>query len=112
MPLNWSISAVENWQEIADDPKEQTITEVIVLSTGAVGLGSITEKNWPEFALRFVVWQGAHGGSLMRANGEDYWITPGDIRRRVGLGTNQHDRNRMEWTKWMVDEIRSRWDRE
>lgn len=112
MPLNWSISEVGNWQEIASDPKEQTITEVIVLSTGAVGLGEITEKNWSEFAMRFAAWQGIQGGSLMRANGEDYWISPRDIQRRIGLATNERNTPRMEWMKSMVDHIRSNWGRE
>ena len=81
MSLDWEITNVKNWEEIAMNVEvEGDITEQIVWSSLITKLGDVTEDNWAEWYARYVIWN--------RVLCFDNELTPEDFHRRIGLTTN------------------------
>ena len=81
MSLDWEITHVKNWEEIAMNQEvEGDITEKIVWSSLITKLGDITENNWAEWYARYVIWN--------RVLCFDNDLEPKDFHRRIGLTTN------------------------
>ena len=81
MSLDWEITNVKNWEEIAMNVEvEGDITEQIVWSSLITKLGNITEDNWAEWYARYVIWN--------RVLCFDNELTPKDFHRRIGMTTN------------------------
>ena len=81
MSLDWEITHVKNWEEIAMNMEvEGDITEQIVWSSLITKLGDITENNWQEWYARYVIWN--------RVLCFDNDLEPKDFHRRIGLTTN------------------------
>jgi hypothetical protein len=95
MSLNWNISEVENYQqlcwvptgEVDEDGKElkrlSGVTDALIWLTMMVDLGSITEKNYRDFALRVRMYESIFGPML-----RDRPITTKDVKDHIGLRTN------------------------
>jgi len=91
MALHWSIESCENWNELTDD-NNWGVTNALIWTTMAIGMGRISADNANEFFARVDTVQKATG-QLCYANNEQgemapYMITHADIVRRIGLGTN------------------------
>lgn len=86
MALNWNISKVENHEELTGSP-EWALTDALIWATLAVGIGSITAKNYKEFYGRLHLLELIHGTFRVR-DGKPYYITIDDVKRRIGLETN------------------------
>lgn len=109
MSLNWDISKVENHDELFVEGTEgervlDGVTNAFIWMALATGLG----KNWsldeafaPEFYARIKLLEKLNG-PLLRKDGESYFITPEDVRRRIGLGTNVSPVTRAAFIKNLV----------
>lgn len=109
MSLNWNLKAIApEFKEVvkSDDRRGWPITSFLIMSLGALGVGSITKKNWREVYARLQVIDKLDDGSF-----EDYRITPEDIYRRIGLETNWMftDKTRRSW---MFNVVSQRMDAE
>lgn len=103
MSLNWSIKDVKDAQELIDSKEEAAITEAIVWTTLSVGLQKITEKNAREFFARVRMVERVFG-TMLKADGEDFPITPEHIERRIGLTTNVFpDKTQAQFAKSLVE---------
>ena len=96
MSLNWEITNVKNWEEIAMNVEvEGDITEQIVWSSLITKLGDITEDNWAEWYARYVIWN--------RVLCFDNELTPEDFHRRIGMTTNVFPaESRSKWLNGVI----------
>jgi hypothetical protein len=112
MSLSWDLSKIENYDELfVDAPPDQGegkvldgLTQAIIYATMVTGLG----KNWSldtDFAPE--LWARLHmieklQGPLVTKQGEPYFVTFEDVRRRIGLETNVSPVSRSEFVKRML----------
>ena len=96
MILNWEITNVKNWEEIAMNVEvEGDITEQIVWSSLITKLGDVTEDNWAEWYARYVIWN--------RVLCFDNELTPEDFHRRIGMTTNVFPaESRSKWLNGVI----------
>ena len=96
MSLNWEITNVKNWEEIAMNVEvEGDITEQIVWSSLITKLGDVTEDNWAEWYARYVIWN--------RVLCFDNELTPEDFHRRIGMTTNVFPaESRSKWLNGVI----------
>ena len=96
MSLNWEITNVKNWEEIAMNTEvEGDITEQIVWSSLITKLGDITEDNWYEWYARNYIWN--------RVLGFDNELIPEDFHRRIGMTTNVFPaESRSKWLNGVI----------
>lgn len=64
------------------------ITHALIWHTMAIGMGSITERNWQEFYRRVHCRERVAGSLLLSSEGSPHHIKPQDVRRHIGLKTN------------------------
>lgn len=97
MPLNWDVSRIpENIRTITTSDGQvqmNPVTNTIIMLSMVVGLGEITEKNWPTFFERLAILQDIDGPFLHNVRSEKgeaapIWITDEDVRNHIGLRTN------------------------
>ncbi len=93
MPLTWD---ARNCDVDFDDESEGVVTQTIVFMSAAIGMGTITEKNWKEFYIRSEVVNMVKG-PFMYKGGESYSLTPRDIYRRISLKTNVGFETKTRW---------------
>ncbi len=86
MALNWDLSKIKNRAEIQKG-NEAAITDQMIWFTMFAGIGEITEANAGEFYARVHLIEKLSGAFLYRDK-EPMYITPADVRRRIGLKTN------------------------
>ena len=121
MSLNFNFEEIKNYKELCwvesgetNDAGEQLmkvagVTDAIVWATIAIGMGSITEKNYVEFATRMVMWQGVVGTLLYCAEADDEgntFLSPKtveleDVVAHIGLKTNASKKTRTQFMKDM-----------
>lgn len=82
MSLNYQFGKVANWKELHSDDKEWAKTEHLIWHCVAVEMSGITEKNWKQFAQRYLAWH------KVRNTPENGMVSVADIKRRIGLWTN------------------------
>jgi len=96
MSLNWDLSAVKNMEEVCfverdgeDGPGRYLngITNSIIWGCLIVGIGTITEKGWEEWHLRYTLADRANG-PYVKKGGEAYRLTREDVKAHIGLKTN------------------------
>ena len=109
MALNWDIKEVENWKEL-----DSSTTESIVWMAMDIGIGRINEKTIDEFIRRTMIVQWMMRYAPRRRFDEetkkrtDIWITPKDIRDRMGLSTNVSKESKAWFKKRVIDEVEKR----
>ncbi len=99
MPLTWDITRVIDFSEI-NSGTESVKTQGLVFATMVIGMNEITDANAGEFYTRIKMLEGANGALVYTSDiaGSDYFYTPADIQRRIGLHTNA---NRYTKTKFV-----------
>ena len=104
MALTWSIEKVENYEELwverEDGQYLNGLTEALIWTTMTVGLGTVTEKNIPEWLLRLDVLSGMGLDSLVDyKDGERTYrtFTVEELHRHRGLSTNVGPETRQKW---------------
>lgn len=102
MALTWSIERCAEPPEVLREGPEFYITETLIWATIAVDLPGITEDNAAEFYARYHTWEQLFG-PMTRLDGEDYFITPKDVQRRIGLTANVSKQPRAKWLKRITD---------
>lgn len=103
MALVWSIErCAEPPEVLRGEGREFYITETLIWATIAVDLPGITEDNAAEFYARYHTWEQLFG-PMTRLDGKDYFITPQDVQRRIGLSANVSRQPRAKWLKRIAD---------
>lgn len=87
MSLDWRFTDAERFAKLTDE--EKSFNDTFIWGMMAVGLGEITEKNAEEWAWRYAY--------AVRLNGAFYYVddkiyipTVEQVRKRIGLSTNNH----------------------
>lgn len=102
MPLTWDARECDL---DFDDEDEAVITQTIVFLTMPVAIGHIKESNWKDFWTRVYILQKLHGAFMYR-DGDNYFLTPKDIHRRIGLRTNVGSpETNSQWRKRIFESI-------
>jgi hypothetical protein len=117
MALHWNVSKVADGDSVCWETAEADIpmrgiekgkqylapvTNALIWSTIAVGLGSITAENAELFADRLTLWERVFGTMLSNADGS-VPLTEADVRRHIGLSTNVSKETDAQWAKKLVE---------
>jgi hypothetical protein len=109
MPLTWDMTSVNNWSELKEGA-EWSKTEALIFSTMTIGMNTITDTNANEFYARIKILEGVIG-SFVYVDGDDYFFTPADIQRRIGLHTNGSSDTRTKFLGRMLRNTMADYDR-
>jgi hypothetical protein len=113
MPLTWDITEVVDFVDIKEGA-EWSKTEALIFSTMSIGMNTITDTNANEFYARVKVLEGSIGSFVsVIVDGEftDYYFTPADIQRRIGLHTNGSSDTRTKFLGRMLRNSMADYDR-
>lgn len=113
MSLNWDgrkIRAVEQLHN--DDPKRPNaigvgwlITDSLVWASLFTGMDRITEENWQQVYIRTRAAHAVLGMCVYRKLKDDTYVeqalTPGMVRRRIGLETNVSPKTDAQFKRWL-----------
>ena len=104
MSLTWNFDGIKDYKNVCwkKDGEMNPVTNVLIWSTMAVGLGSITDKNVDEFAARFRVMERLEGAFLYKPNPEgkgkiDWFLSDEDFIAHIGLVCNVRNETRAKW---------------
>ena len=106
MALHWNLNKIESddakFEERDGETFMHPITHALIFHTINVNMGEITEKNWKEFYSRVYAWEHTFGPLLRNEKLEEVYITPDDVKDRIGLVTNVTTKtaNRMKNLIW------------
>lgn len=121
MSLTWSVTDIKDWETVTRIPVYTTgepepdyrlspITHALIFGTMAVGIGHISEKDAPEFYARLALYERMNGSFTTVPDPKDpsnrvnYYITPEDVQRHIGLRTNVFPKEtRTKWYKRILD---------
>jgi len=115
MALNWSITKIRDWNKlqgkygpggvVIEKPKDPLgiFLNSIILTTVCVDLDKITEKNIREWIWR-IEFLNQLGKSSISQN-QVFRITPGVLKRFIGLSTNATNNTRKRFIKKVVTGI-------
>ena len=119
MSLNFDVSAVPESIRLVEENGKTVMaprTHALIFLTMSVGMGEITEKNWPKFWARVDAEQKLHGARLNRMNEDGEWepqfLTPQDIRDHIGLRTNVNPWTVSQWRKHLTEHFLRRAERD
>jgi hypothetical protein len=97
--LDFNFTAIRDYEELHADDDQLAVSHGLVWGALATGIGTLTEKNVPEYYARIKVLEELGTHLLQTADGP-YKITIQDVRRRVGLKTNVFpEEARSKWVK-------------
>ena len=105
MALHWDITKCTNMEALqVEENGEWSITNGIIWLTLGVDMGEITKSNVAEFYARVKVWELVTGAIVSKYvtetdTREDYFLTFGDIQKRIGLSTNVLTEPITKWFK-------------
>jgi len=99
MSLNFYYGNVADYEQLHSDERQWLITEHLIWHTLAVQMGSITQKNWKQFAVRYFAWHSLH------ETPEKGIVTVADIKRRIGLSTNAPNRTDTQFGKYLAEQM-------
>lgn len=109
MALHYNLSAIKDnetvcWTGPDDDARMNPVTEGLIFMTISVGIPKITEENWREFAVRYLMVHGA-----LQFDGDLY--SPQDIQAHVGLSTNASAMSKAKFNGSITRVLRERIER-
>ena len=91
MALNWDLTKTYDHEELCNE-EHWPVTHALIWMAMAVGLGTITEKNWKQFYARARFCEILNGTALRTQSEDgklvDRPLTPQDVHKRIGLWTN------------------------
>lgn len=111
MALHWNLEGIADYREtcLAVAPEDRPMdgitkgdlvitprTHAMIFMTMAVGMGSITAKNWRRFYARARIIERLDG-AYYRQGGEDMHLTPADVKAYIGLSTNVSTETDAQW---------------
>ena len=107
MSLNWDLTKIADYRTVCisdygtPEAKLRGITEGMIWSTVAVGMGNITEKNAAEFYARIALHEQVHGAIMSEM--VDGVVTPrpitaADVEAHIGLWTNVTTETTAKWS--------------
>tara|TARA_Y100001938_G_scaffold120394_1_gene167155 strand:- start:62 stop:439 length:378 start_codon:yes stop_codon:yes gene_type:complete len=119
MALTYDLSEVpESIRLVEEDGKTvmAPVSHALIFLTMSVGMGEITEKNWPKFWARVDAEQKLHGARLNQKGEDGEWkpqfITPRDVRDHIGLRTNVGRMSDAAWRKCLTENFLRRAERD
>lgn len=99
MSLNFHFGNVSDYKELHTDERQWSITEHLIWHCVAVQMGSITEKNWKQFAMRYFAYHRVNNTP------EKGRVSVADIKRRIGLVTNVTSKTDTQFKKFLAEEL-------
>lgn len=105
MALHYDLTKipVENRTITVDGEQEMSpVTHTLIWSTMAVGMTSITEKNWTDFYARLHAYE-LLSGAFLRNNDGPLLVTADQVRQHIGLSTNAGTETEAAWRKRILD---------
>jgi hypothetical protein len=106
MAINWDVSKIAD--KYKDSVDEWAITQTLIYVGGAIGIGSITEKNVEQYAARLAFYQQLRGPLMQEwkdgGKPEPRLITTEEVYRRIGLTTNWSTETDAAWRRRIVAE--------
>lgn len=119
MSLHWNLEQIEDHESVCFYEEDgelvmHPVTQTLIFMTVAVGMGSITAQNAPEFAARLDMLQKLDGPMMNRMSDdgerETFPLTTGDVIAHIGLVTNVAIETRTKWlsrtVKRHMDDVR------
>jgi hypothetical protein len=111
MSLNWSVADVRAYKQLHDGQDQGgagwLITDSLIWASLFTGMGTITAENWREVYVRTKAAHTVLGMHVYRTLSQDgsrfveQHITPGMVRRRIGLRTNVSKKTDAQFKKWL-----------
>lgn len=98
MSLDWNTKKCADSKALrADTPTGWPLTNYLIWALGALGIGTVTEKNWKEVYARLAI--------INALDGDEAKLTPSQVRDRIGLETNWTftEETRRKWTFRILD---------
>ena len=99
MSLNFNFAKVADHEALHSDEREWSITEHLIWSCLAVEMSGITEKNWKQFAQRYIAYH------KVRNTPENGMVSVADIKRRIGLVTNCSTTSNFNFNKSLIQTL-------
>jgi hypothetical protein len=106
MALHWNIGEIADWENVCrinvrEEEGEEVwdlnpVTDGLIWSTIAVGMGEITDDNYVLFYRRMVALAKIHGPMLRNEDGS-MAHTLADVKAHIGLKCNVSFQNRLEF---------------
>jgi hypothetical protein len=104
MSLNYDLTEVEDYEGKCyegegDNLRLHPETQMLVFLTMTIGMGTITKKNWREFAARAVLANFAWPTGMTRGEMENL------VRSHIGLSTNVGKTTRSKFMRLLEDKL-------
>ena len=105
MALNWDLNKVQDWKQLFhekdefENSKMKFVHERILMHTMAVGMRTITEKNWEQFYARVQMWEKIWGAGYYSDDMRPIYTKEEDVKRMIGLWTNAGEFSKTEFLK-------------
>lgn len=96
MSLNYRYVDIDDYVGLHSDPDELVKSDAIVYLTMTIGIRKLTEKNIEEVIRRVMLVEEAYGATVRSREGPVY-LTPEDLRRRIGLATNASEKTKAKF---------------
>jgi hypothetical protein len=89
MPLTFDMTSVKDWETLNESsPVELAKSQYLCFGLMAVGVREITEKTWNDAYVRLHILDKMVGPLISNPDGSPIYLTPADIKRRIGYKTN------------------------
>lgn len=100
MSLDYDLTGIEGLEE--KTPEERAVTDGLIWSTLAAGMGKITAENADQFYARVRIAELLLGAVMAGPSGAQP-ITPVDVKANIGLKTNVGMETNAAWRKRMFE---------
>jgi hypothetical protein len=98
MSLSWDLTECDDYKALKTD-KEWPVTDAIIWYAMFTDIGwKVTSSNVTDFYARIHVFEKLHG-TLLSTSDEPYFITPVDVRKRIGLKVNVSPKTKLQFLK-------------
>ncbi len=105
MSLDWNAENVRAFERLHSTNTGWLITDSLIWASLFTGMREITAANWREVYTRTKAAHHVTGLCVYRTMGDgapiERSITPGMVRRRIGLRTNTGGKTKAQFTKWL-----------
>jgi len=115
MPLNWSIEKCKDWQKLANDTEEISVTDALLFQTMTIGIAYVEDEGAAEeFYRRVAINEHLRGVLLSKFGADGNTLTPrpitlADCRRRIGMYTNASPIGHAQFWRKIVPQWAAEW---